>query len=144
MNKNLPDKWVRKAVKLAVNNIVVNGKTIPCFDNRVTGRTIPLHYILMTTQTADENKATKCESRWEASILIDVVTTFKGTANVGSRNLVDDIMDSVRNLTKALVLDGASGLVIRNQTQDFPADITSITKTQNIFRKLMRIEMTIN
>jgi hypothetical protein len=143
MDKPLADKWIRKAVYTAINNIVVDGVTVPCFDTRVTNNSID-HFVLMSTQTSSVAKANKCEFRWECSILIDVVTSYDGSGNTGSRLLADNIMDSVRNLTNNLTLDITSGLKITNQTQNFPNDITTITNNQNIFRKLMRIELTIN
>ena len=57
---NLPDKYIRKAVYTALNNIVVSGNTIKCYDTRVTATTIPNHYILMSTQTAKPYDKTKC------------------------------------------------------------------------------------
>ena len=144
MNKALPDKWIRKAVYDVVNNITVDGNVIPCFDSRVTGRTIPYHYILMTTQTNDVDKGIKCGYRWDSSILLDIVTTYLSPGNTGSRLLVDNILDETRNLTDVLTLDVASGLTILRQTQFFPANITTITTNENIFRKFIRIELTIN
>lgn len=144
MNKALPDKWVRKAVHTAINNLVVDSKTIKCYDSRVTGRNIPNHYTIMSTQTNVVSKTNKCEDMYESSILIDVFTSYKGSGNTGSRLLSDNIMDAVRNATNNLTLDVSSGLVVQRQTQDFPNDIVSITENQNIFRKLMRLELTIN
>ena len=143
MEKSLPDKWVRKAIFSKLNGIVVSGNTIPCKDTRVTGNNIPQHYILMTTQTNSVDKANKCEFFWESSILLDIITTYDGTGNTGSRVLADDILDEVRNLTNNLVLDAASGLKVIIQTQDFPNDITTIISKENIFRKFMRLELTI-
>jgi hypothetical protein len=144
MNKSLPDKWIRKAVYDAINNIVVDTFTIPCFDGRVVGNVIPDHFILLTTQTSDVDKANKTESRWESSILIDIVTTYKSTSNPGSRVLADNILDAVRNATNNLTLDASCGLIIRNRIQSFPNDIITVSQNENIFRKLMRIELTIN
>jgi hypothetical protein len=144
MIKPLPDKYIRKAVFDAVNNIVVDTLTIPAYDSRVSGNTIPQHFILMTTQTSQVNQMTKCGDVWESSILIDIVTTYNGSGNTGSRLLSDNILDAVRNATNNLVLDVASGLVVQKQIQDFPNDIVTITENENIFRKLMRLELTIN
>ena len=144
MNKTLPDKWIRKAVYDAVNNIVVDTITIPCYDGRVVGNIIPDHFILLTTQTSSVDKANKTESRWESSILIDIVTTYKSSGNPIPRILADNILDAVRSATNNLVLDASCGLIIRNQTQDFPNDIITVSGNENIFRKLMRIELTIN
>ena len=144
MIKQLPDKYIRKAVFDAVNNLVVDTLTIPAYDSRVSGNVIPQHFILMTTQTNQVNQMTKCGDVWESSILIDIVTTYYGSGNPGSRLLSDNILDAVRNATNNLVLDVASGLVVQKQIQDFPNDIVTITENENIFRKLMRLELTIN
>ena len=144
MIKPLPDKYIRKAVFDAVNNLVVDTLTIPAFDSRVSGNVIPDHFILMTTQTSQVNQLTKCGDVWESSILIDVVTTYSSTGNPGNRLLSENILDAVRSATNNLVLDVSSGLVIQKQTQDFPNDIVTITENENIFRKLMRLELTIN
>ena len=144
MIKQLPDKYIRKAVFNAINNLVVDTLTIPAFDSRVSGNVIPQHFILMTTQTNQVNQMTKCGDVWESSILLDIVTTYDGSGNPGSRLLSDNILDAVRNATNNLVLDVSSGLVVQKQIQDFPNDIVTITENENIFRKLMRLELTIN
>ena len=144
MIKPLPDKYIRQAVYNAINNLVVDTLTIPAFDSRVSGNIIPDHYILLSTQTSQVNQMTKCGDVWESSILIDVVTTYDGSGNTGSRLLSENILDAVRSATNNLVLDVSSGLVIQKQTQDFPNDIVTITENENIFRKLMRLELTIN
>jgi len=144
MNKTLPDKWIRKAVFDAIDDMTIGGFQIPCYDTRVTGQPIPEHYILMTTQTNQVSKNNKCEDWYESSILLDIITTYDGQGNTGSRLLADNILDSARNLTQNLTLDGGSGLVVLRQTQDFPNDISTITGNENIFRKFMRIELTIN
>ena len=144
MIKQLPDKYIRKAVFSAVNNLVVDSLTIPAFDSRVSGNTIPQHYILMTTQTSQVDKMTKCGDVWQSSILIDVVTTYDGSGNTGSRLLSENIMDAIRNATNNLILDVDSGLVVQKQIQDFPNGIENNTENENIFRKLMRLELTIN
>lgn len=150
MDKSIPDKWVRKAIFDAINNMEVldeNTNTtikIPCYDTRVTANGGTNHYILMTTQTNTTNKLTKCEDSWDSSILLDIVTSFDSAGNTGDRSLADNILDKARDLTKNLTLDVASGLTILRQTQNFPNDIATITDTENVFRKLMRIEMFIN
>ena len=144
MIKRLPNKYVRQAVFNRINNLVVDGFTIPVFDSRVSGNVIPQHYILMTTQTNQVNQMTKCGDVWESSILIDIVTTYDGSGNTGSRLLADNILNEVRVYTNNLTLLPSSGLTIEKQTQDFPNDIVTITENENIFRSLMRLELTIN
>jgi len=143
MNKTVPNKWVRKAVYSLVNNITVSGNKIPCFDTRVTTNKIPSHYILTTTQSNTVDKNNKCESFWDSDILIDIVTTYNGKGNPGSRLLSDDILDAVRDLTKDIQLDVASGLEIITRTQDVNANLSTITDNQNVFRNLLRLTFVI-
>lgn len=144
MVKNLPDKWVRKAVYDAINDMVVDTITIPCYDTRVVANGGKNHYVLMTTQTNSVDKTTKCENSYNSSILLDIVTSYQSSGNTGSRLLADNILDKVRELTDNLTLDVASGLTILKQTQDFPNDLATITDTENVFRKFVRLELFIN
>jgi hypothetical protein len=150
MIKTLPDKWIRKAIYDVVNNISVVDEmsgdvlVVKCYDSRVMADNDVTQYVLMTTQTNTVDKSTKCGNRWESSILLDIVTTFNGAGNYGSRLLADNILDKVRALTDSLTLDVASGLEVVYQSQDFPNDLVTVTSTENIYRKFMRIELLID
>ena len=146
MNKSLPDKWVRKAVWDAINNIVVDTIAIPCYDTHVTydaQNDEPEHYILMTTQTNDVDKRNKCEWFWESSILIDIITSYSGAGNNGSRLLADNIADACRAALVNLTLDVGSGLEVVQETMNFPADISTDVGAEVIFRKFIRLELRI-
>jgi hypothetical protein len=150
MIKTLPDKWIRKAIFDVINNISVVDEmsgdvlVVKCYDSRVMADNDITQYVLMTTQTNTVDKSTKCGNRWESSILLDIVTTFNGAGNYGSRLLADNILDKVRELTDSLTLDVASGLEVVYQSQDFPNDLVTVTSTENIYRKFMRIELLID
>lgn len=143
MVKSLPDKWVRKAVYDAINGIVVDGKSILCYDSRVSGKSND-NYVILSTQTANVNNINKCEDSWQSSILIDIVTRYKLSGNAGSRLLADNIADKVRELTNNLVLDVESGLTIISQNETMPSDLVSTSQNEIVFRKFIRIELTIN
>ena len=146
MNKSLPDKWVRKAVSDAIDGIVVGGYIIPCFDMKVTldaQKDDPRHYIIMSTQTNEVDKRNKCEWFWESTILLDIITAFPGAGNTGSRLLADNIVDAARSALQSLTLDAGSGLEIITQTFSFPADIGVDTNAEVIYRKFIRLELTI-
>lgn len=146
MNKSLPDKWVRKAVYDAINDIVVDGKLIPCFDMKVVldaQRDDPQHYILMTTQTNEVDKRNKCEWFWESTILLDIITSFSGVGNPSSRLLADNIVDSARAALQSLTLDAGSGLEIVKQDWEFPADLGVDTNAEVIYRKFIRLSLRI-
>jgi hypothetical protein len=143
MIKALPDKYIRKAVFDAINNIVVDTKTIPCFDMRVTGAN-KSNYVLMQGQSSIVDKTNKCADMWESQILLEIFTSYNLSGNTGSRLLSDNILDKVRELTDDLTLDVASGLTIQTQTQSFPNDLDTTTGTKIVFRKFIRIEFLIN
>lgn len=143
MDKSLPDKWVRKAIFESMNEINVGGTIIPFYDTNVPGGDIPPFYVLMTTQTNDVDKANKCEWFWQSSILLDIVTSYDLPNNPGSRLIADNIADEVRNKINSIQLDVSSGLEIITKTQSFPNDIATTTQNENIFRKLIRLEMLI-
>lgn len=142
----LPDKWVRKAIKDRIHNIDVDLvgtlNTIPCFDSfQSTGK--KRYYTLLSTQTNELSKD-KCGNGWESSILIDVVTKFSNASNPGSRVMADDIANEILQELEDLNLDPTSNLTISAIDIIFEPDIISFGTTQNVFRKLIRYELTIN
>ena len=143
MVKNLPDKYIRKAIYDAINGIIIDGNTILCYDSRVSGKAND-NYVILSTQTNDVSKRNKCEYQWQSSILIDIVTRYKLSGNTGSRLLADNIADKVRELTNNLTLDVASGLTIVTQTESMPNDLVSTSENEIVYRKFIRIEMLIN
>ena len=142
MEKIFPDKYIRKAISDLLDGITVNGQVIKCYDVRATGVDINDHYILMSTQTAEVDKNNKCEYFWDSTILLDVFTRYRRQGNTGSRLLVDDIMEAVRELLEDdLTLEG--GLEVINQTMSFPNDLNNITPTEMVFRKFLRLSLKI-
>lgn len=143
VDKNLPDKWIRKALYNVLNDIVVDGITIPCFDSRASVVGSPSFYILLSTQSNGLTQ-NKCETYYDGtSILIDCITVYDRPGNIGSRLLADNIMDAVRGLTQSIVLDVASGLTVLDLDQIFLPDLTNTTDTEIVYRKLMRLEFKI-
>lgn len=136
----LPDKWVRKAIYDAINNMVVDTKTIPCFDMRATAYSGD-EYVILSTQTNDQTD-TKCGSGWLSTILLDVFTRYR--KNSGNRLLADNIADAIITNLDGLQLDAGSGLVINNIRITFPSDITDEVQGEIIHRKLIRYELEIN
>lgn len=145
MAKSLPDKWVRKAVYNAIDNIVVDDSVIKCYDTRVTSANgyTPDRYVLMTTQTNVVGERTKCEYVYESSILLDIVLTYDRPGNTGSRLEVDNIAEAVRSQLENLTLDVSSGLSIVRQTQNFPNDQVTVTDNEIVTEKFIRLELTI-
>ena len=139
MIKNLPNKWIRKAVFDAIDDMEVDGYVIPSYDTYVTGPDQPDFYTLLSTQTSTVDKDNKCEWFWDSSIRIEAVTYYNRSGNPGEKALAEDMLDKIRELTNNLVLDPASNLEIFTQTQDFPGGLTISTEHENIFREFITI-----
>lgn len=120
----------------AINNMNVEGHTIPCFDERVTGATVKPHYILLSTQTKQQQKYTKCGDRWECSILLDIITTYPATGNTGSKLLAENIEEAIINLEPTLNLSGS--YTINDRELVSSDSLTVIGTTTNVFRQLIR------
>ncbi|MDE5516391.1 hypothetical protein KRE49_11640 [Elizabethkingia meningoseptica] len=131
------DKWIRKYFVDTLNNMVVSGKTITIHDMRVPDNKDA--YILMTTQQKSEGDPTKCDTPWDCYITLDVVTIYNNIA--GSRLLADDIMEEVMKRTQNVLVNG---FTVKKQSLDFPPDISTITSTQAIFRKLVTFNLIIS
>lgn len=136
-----PDKYIRKAVYNLTNNIVVDSKIIPCYDSRIAGNADILNYILMTAQTKDVDKATKCGNRWETSLLIEIYCKSSAAGNSGSRLLLNDIEQAVTDLLNPkIVIEGFETLI---QNITFENSLETVTDTENIFRSFLRLNLTL-
>lgn len=136
-----PDKYIRKAVFDLTNNIVVSGKTIKCFDSRVTGNTDYTEYILMTAQTKDVLKDTKCDYEWETSLLIEIYTKYSSVGNTGSRLLLNDIEQAVYTLLTPKITIAGFTNVTQNIT--FETSLETINDTEVIYRSFLRLNLTL-
>ncbi len=134
-----PDKWIRKAVFDATNNIVVNSKIIKTFDSRLTGNANLTEYILMTAQNKDVLKNTKCEHEWECSLLIEIYTRYSSSGNTGSRLLLNDIEQAVMDvLNPKLTIEGFTNIT---QNITFETSLETVTDTENIYRSFLRLNL---
>ncbi len=141
MDKSLPDKWIRKAVFALVDEIEVNEEIVYVYDTRVTGELNPDFYVIMSTQSNEVDKSSKCDHNWDSEILLDIRAVYKRAGNVGSRVQADDMLDAVRDLVKDIELDVSSGLTITRRTLSFPNDLNEIDDTEIIYRKFLRLTL---
>ena len=119
--------------------MTVNAISIPTYDTRVPTSQSPKAYVLMTSQNKDQSKQNKCEDFWTADILLDIVTIYPATGNTGSRVLVDDIEDEIRNRTQNLVVENFT-VLFQNVDQ---SGLDNINDTSIVFRNLYRISLTL-
>tara|TARA_R110000823_G_scaffold14858_1_gene48829 strand:+ start:35 stop:463 length:429 start_codon:yes stop_codon:yes gene_type:complete len=136
-----PDKYIRKAVFDLVNGIVVNGKTINCFDTRVTGNAAADQYVLLTAQTKEVDKSTKCGYDWITSLLIEIYTKTSANGNSGSRLLLNDIEQEVYSKISPKIT--VSNYTNQTQNVTFETQLETVTTTENIFRSFIRLNLTL-
>jgi hypothetical protein len=136
-----PDKHIRRAVFDLINGIIVNGKTVNCFDTRVTGNAAADQYVLLTSQTKEIDKSTKCGYDWTTSLLIEIYTKTSANGNSGSRLLLNDIEQEVYSKIRPKI----TILNFTNQTQNvtFETQLETVTTTENIFRSFIRLNLTL-
>ena len=134
-----PDKFIRKAIFDNINNIVVSGKIIPCYDSRATNA--PSNYVLLTAQTKEVLKETKCDYEWETSTLIEIYTKVTSSGNTGSRVLLNDIEQAIYTLLNPkLTVQGFTNIT---QNISFENSLETITDTEIIFRSFLRLNITL-
>ena len=135
----LPEKHIRKAIFDKINNIVVSGKIIPCYDSR--GTNAPSNYVLLTSQTKEVDKATKCGYRWETMLLIEIFTKVSSSGNTGSRVLLNDIEQAIYTLLlPKLTVAGFENLT---QNITFENSLDTPTDTELISRSFLRLNLTL-
>lgn len=134
-----PDKFIRKAISDNINNIVVSGKIIPCYDSRATNA--PSNYVLLTAQTKEVLKETKCDYEWETSTLIEIYTKVSSSGNTGSRVLLNDIEQAIYTLLlPKLTVQGFTNIT---QNITFENSLETITESEIIFRSFLRLNITL-
>ena len=134
-----PDRHLRKAIFDKINNIVVSGKIIPCYDSRATNA--PSNYVLLTAQTKEVLKETKCEYEWGTSTLIEIYTKVSSSGNTGSRVLLNDIEQAIYTLLlPKLTVQGFANIT---QNITFENSLETITDTEIIFRSFLRLNITL-
>ena len=132
-----PDKHIRKAIFDKINNIVVSGKIIPCYDSRATNA--PSNYVLLTAQPKEVEKSTKCDYRWATSILIEIYTKVTSSGNTGSRALLNDIESAIMTLLNPTI--SISGFQTLTQNISYENQLETISDTEIIMRSFLRLNL---
>ena len=135
--KQLPDKWIRKAIYDGVNGSDVNGETLNVYDFRVPVEKAPNIYVLMTAQSSTPLRDNKCGIPYNCVIRVEVVTQFPTSGNTGSRLLADEGMQAVLDwFNGSELIDENSGFNLTSKSIDFGSDIQNTLPNFTIFRKV--------
>lgn len=132
-----PDKHIRKAVYDLINNMVVSGNTIPCYDSRIPGAVNPLFYVLLEAQTKSPANKSKCGYQWDCMITIDAITKYE--IGNGSRVLLNDIEEKILELMEGFTMADLFSIEF-----DGSQSLDNTTDSEVMFRELIRYRIIIN
>ena len=127
-----PNKYIRKSIKETI------GSSYKVFDTRVPNSNTEKKYVIMSTQSKEIDKANKCNYRWDATILLDLVCIYNVKGNTGSRVEVDDMENEVFQLVENLTI---TGYTVVNQSFSFPNNLDNIGDTQIVYRNFIQISL---
>ncbi len=135
--KELPDKYVRKAIYDGLNGIKISSTTVNVYDFRVPVKKAPKVYILMGEQTSNPDRGNKCSIPYLSVIRLEVVTQYPSSGNTGSRLLGDEVMQKVINWFNSLVeVEPSSGFALTKKNIDFGSDIQNTLPNYSVCRKV--------
>lgn len=138
----LPDKWVRKAIYDRIHNMEIDPGTItfPCYTEQ-TGTNSGDYYTLLSTQLNQQNFS-KCGSGWDHSCEVQVFV--RASKNEGSKLLIDNATDNVLTELADLSLDAGAGMKISELVLDVVNEFSDETTSKIVYRKIIRVQATIN
>lgn len=125
-----PDKYIRKFFNDSLSGMIVNGKQVKLYDVSTPNNEDVL--IILSTQSGSDDRVSKCSLDLNRTILIDIITRYKG--NIGSRALLDDIVEEVLQRTHNINVEN---FTVQDYRISYPGDIVTSTTTETIYRKII-------
>ncbi len=129
-----PDKWIRKYFYQTLSNLVVNGIAVKIYDTTTPNNDNVL--IVLSTQSGSDQHNNKCSVDKMRDINIDVITRYKG--NVGSRALLDDIIEEILQRTDKITVEN---FIVQYYNISYPLDFNQSTTTETIYRKIIKYSL---
>lgn len=129
-----PDKWIRKYFYQTLSNMVVNGISVKIYDTTTPNNDNVL--IVLSTQSGVDQHNNKCSVDKMRDINIDVITRYKG--NVGSRVLLDDIIEEILQRTEKITVEN---FIVQYYNMSYPLDLNLSTSTETIYRKIIKYSL---
>lgn len=127
---NNPDKYIRKYFYDTLSGMVINGKIIPVYDSHTPNNDD--YAIILSTQSGSDDWMSKCSVDKNREIIIDIFTRYSG--HVGSRAFLDDIVEETLERTKKITIEN---FTVQYYNVNYPSDLTLVTNTETVFRKLI-------
>lgn len=135
-----PNLALLNAYQTALNGLTVDGTAIPLYPALVPLTNSNKKYVLLTTQTRQDNK-TKCGYWWDCQITVDIVTKYPNGR--GDIMFAMNIGQSISALVQDVVIS-VTGFNIRDCRQLTPEILALQTDTEDIYRYLLTFTYKIN
>lgn len=129
-----PDKWIRKYFYQTLSNMVVNGIPVKLYDTTTPNKDTAM--IILSTQSGSDQQNNKCSVDKMRDINIDVITRYAG--NVGSRVLLDDIIEEILQRTEKITIEH---FIVQYYNKSYPLDLDQSTSTETIYRKIIKYSL---
>lgn len=131
-----PNKYIRKYFYDNLNGIIVNGQPLKVYDSHTPNNDNFL--VILSTQTGSEDWQSKCSIDKNRSINLDVIVRKKG--NVGSRAMLDDIVEQILARTKEISIENFK---VQYWNITMPNDLSVSTTTETIYRQIINYNFNI-
>jgi hypothetical protein len=130
---------LRKSIIDSISPLIVQGTTIPIFDERVNPNTQLASfqgsqaYVIISDQTETETTDNKCGVRQSANITVDIVTKYP--LNGGGKKACEDISNVIQLIIDRFII--IPGWQVLNVRKEFSRNIVEQGQTLTAYRKLI-------
>jgi hypothetical protein len=130
---------LRKAIIDSISPLIVQGTTIPIFDEMVNPNAQLASfsgsqaYVLIREQNETESTSDKCGVRQSANITIDIVTKYP--LNGGGKKACEDISNVIQLIIDRFII--ITGWQVLNVRKEFSRNIVEQGQTLTAYRKLI-------
>ena len=130
---------LRKSIIDSISPLIVQGTTIPIFDERVNPNTQLASfqgsqaYVIISDQTEVETTSDKCGVRQSANITVDIVTKYP--LNGGGKKACEDISAVIQLIIDRFII--IPGWQVLNVRKEFSRNIVEQGQTLTAYRKLI-------
>ena len=130
---------LRKSIIDSISPLIVNGVTIPIFDERFNPNATAASfegsqaYVIISDQNEAETTDNKCGVRQSANITIDIVTKYP--LNGGGKKACEDISNVIQLIIDRFII--IPGWQVLNVRKEFSRNIVEQGNTLTAYRKLI-------
>ena len=139
MTAQLPDNEINKELRSRLHNMEIGAHRFKFHISRATSARDKF-YFLVSTQL-NQKDANKCGNGWLNSTEIQVVCIFP--KNTGSKNIMNLASNGVIEELQDFTLPSSTGLKVNLVDLSIDNEIVEDTKSEVVYRKIIRLETNI-